>query len=77
MFSALEQKKAALSGISKGLRTWSDVSNAELLLARRTSDLISIQTNLFKIQARLLSLLPSDDDAWSSWIQSIDAASQP
>ena len=76
MFSALEQKKAALSGISKGLRTWSDVSNAELLLARRTSDLISIQTNLFKIQARLLSLLPSDDDAWSSWIQSIDVASQ-
>ncbi len=75
MFSAQEQKKAALAGVQKGLRTWSDVSNAELLLARRTSDLIGIQTNLYKLQARILSLLPTQDEAWNSWIQSLDAAS--
>ncbi len=76
MFAALEQKKAAFSGVNKGLRTWSDVASAELLLARRSADLITIQINLFKTQARILSLLPADDDAWASWIRSIDVASQ-
>jgi outer membrane protein, protease secretion system len=74
MFSAVEQKKAALAGVNKGLRTWTDVSNVELLLARRTSDLISIQTNLYKIQARILSLLPAQDEAWANWIRTLDVA---
>jgi len=76
MFSAAEQKKAALLGVNKGLRTWSDVANAELLLARRTSDLISIQSNLYKIQARILSLLLSSDPAWTQWIVLMDANNQ-
>jgi outer membrane protein TolC len=76
MLSAKEQKKAALFGVSTGLRTWSDVSNAELLLARRASDLIGIQTNLYKIQSRILSLLPSSDEAWQAWVNLLDQASQ-
>jgi hypothetical protein len=69
----MEQKKAYIAGVSKGIRTWSDVSNAELLLARRSSDLISIQTNLYKIQARILSLLPIQDDLWGQWIKTMDS----
>ena len=76
MLSAQEQKKAALMGVNMGLRTWSDVSNAELLLARRASDLIGIQTNLYKIQSRILSLLPSNDEAWQAWVNVLDLASQ-
>ncbi len=76
VFSALEQKKAALAGVAKGVRTWSDVSNAELLLARRSSDLVAIESNLYKIQSRILSLLPIQDDAWEKWIQSMDTASR-
>jgi len=74
MFAAMEQKKAYIAGVSKGIRTWSDVSNAELLLARRSSDLISIQTNLYKIQSRILSLLPIQDELWGQWIKTMDSA---
>ena len=75
VMSAQEQKRAALMGVSTGLRTWSDVANAELLLARRASDLIGIQTNLYKIQSRILSLLPSSDESWQAWVNLLDQAS--
>ena len=73
--SAQEQKKATLLGLQKGLKTWSDVSNVELLLARRMTDLISIQQNIFKLQARVLSLIPVDDSAWQEWIEQFDRVS--
>ena len=75
VLSAEEQKKATLLGLQKGMKTWSDVSNVELLLARRATDLISIQQNIFKLQARILSLLPVDEPAWESWIQQFDVVS--
>jgi len=75
VLSAEEQKRATLLGIQKGMKTWTDVSNVELLLARRTTELISIQQSIFKLQARILSLLPVDDEAWDTWIQQFDAAS--
>jgi len=75
VLSAQEQKKATQMGLQKGFKTWSDVSNIELLLARRMTDLISIQQNIFKLQARLLSLLPVDDPAWQDWIQQFDSVS--
>jgi outer membrane protein TolC len=75
VFSAQEQKRAAELGLQKGQRTWTDVANIEMLLSRRISDLVNIQLNLFKIQARILSLLPSDDPAWSAWIDQLDVAS--
>jgi protease secretion system outer membrane protein len=75
VLSGQEQKRAAELGLQKGQRTWTDVGNSEMLLSRRLSDLINIQLNLFKIQARILSLLPSDDPAWTQWIQQLDVAS--
>ena len=75
VFSALEQKRAAELGVQKGQKTWTDISNAEMLLVRRMSDLINAQLNLYKIQARILSLLPSDDPAWLAWIEKVDLAS--
>ena len=74
--AALEQRRAVELGRSKGLRTWTDLSNAELLLARRTSDLINLQVTLFKTQARILSLLPVQAPAWDAWIRGLDVASQ-
>ena len=75
VLSAEEQKRATLLGFQKGIKTWTDLSNIELLLARRTAELISIQQNIFKLQARILSLLPVDDEAWDSWIQQFDSDS--
>ena len=75
VLAAQEQKKAAEAGIKQGSRTWTDVSNAQLLLARRETDLITVLVNLYKLQSRILSLLPSDDPAWEAWVQQLDVAS--
>jgi outer membrane protein TolC len=75
VLAAEEQKRASEFAVKKGLRTWTDVSNAELLLARRASDLNNILVNLFKTQARILSLLPTDDPVWEEWVRLMDLAS--
>ena len=75
VFSAQEQKRAAELGVQKGQKTWTDISNAEMLLARRMADLINAQLSLYKVQARILSLLLSDDPAWQAWIEKVDLAS--
>jgi len=74
--AAQEQRRAAELGLAKGLRSWTELSNADLLLARRHSDLINLQLSLFKTQARLLSLLPVQTPAWDEWINSLEFASQ-
>lgn len=74
--AAQEQRRAAELGLAKGLRTWTDLSNADLLLARRSSDLINLQVTLFKTQARILSLLPVQVPAWDAWVKNLDVASQ-
>ena len=75
VFSAQEQKRAAELGVQKGQKTWTDISNAEMLLARRMADLVNVQLSLYKVQARILSLLLSDDPAWLAWIEKVDLAS--
>lgn len=75
VLAAQEQKKAAEMGIQQGLRTWTDVSNAALLLARRETDLNTVLVNLYKLQSRILSLLPSDDPTWDEWVRQLDLAS--
>lgn len=74
--AAQEQRRAVELGLAKGLRTWTDLSNADLLLARRSSDLVALQVTLFKTQARILSLLPVQVPAWDEWVKSLDIASQ-
>jgi protease secretion system outer membrane protein len=76
VFAAQEQRRAAELGLSKGMRTWTDLSNADMLLARRSSDLVGLQVTLFKTQARILSLLPVQVPAWDDWLKSLDVASQ-
>jgi hypothetical protein len=58
------------------LRNWGDLSGAELLVARRYNDLVSLQVTLFKTQARLLSLVSVQTPAWDAWVQALDTASQ-
>ena len=77
LVSAQEQKNAAQAGVKQGVKTWSDVSNTEILLARRQTDLSNVLLNLYKIQSRILSLLPSDDPAWDEWIGKMDVATLP
>lgn len=74
--AASEQQRATELGKLKGVRTWTDLSNAELLLARRKSDLINLQVALFKTQARILALLPVQAPAWDVWVSKLDAESQ-
>ena len=76
VIAAQEQRRAVELGLAKGQRTWSDLSNADLLLARRSSELVSLQVTLFKTQARILSLLPVQVPAWDEWVKSLDVASQ-
>ena len=75
VLAAQEQKRGALLGVKKGLKTWTDVSNSELLLSRRNADLNSVLLNLYKTQSRILSLLPTDDPAWEEWTRQLDVSS--
>lgn len=70
--AAQEQRRAAELGLAKGIRTWADLSNADLLLARRSNDLVNLQVALFKTQARILSLLPIQTPAWQDWVGSLE-----
>ena len=73
--SAQELRRSVELGQAKGLKTWADLSNADLLLARRISDLVNLQVALFKSQARILALLPIQTPAWQEWVDSLDRAS--
>lgn len=75
VLAAQEQRRSAELGLAKGLRTWTDLSNSDLLLARRSSDLINLQVTLFKTQARILSLLPVQTPAWQEWLSGLESAS--
>lgn len=73
--AAKDQRQGVELGLARGLRNWGDLSNAELLVARRASELINLQLTLFKTQARLLSLTSVQTPIWESWIKSLDVAS--
>ena len=73
--AAQEQRSSAELGLAKGLRTWTDLSNADMLLARRFSDLINLQVTFFKTQARILSLIPVQTPAWQEWVDRLERAS--
>ena len=75
--AAKDQRRGIELGLSHGLRSWGELSNVELLVARRHTDLVNLQLSLFKTQARLLSLVPVQTPAWDAWVQSLDVASHP
>ena len=73
--AAKDQRRGVELGLARGLRSWGDLSNAELLVARRATDLINLQLSLFKTQARVLSLTSVQSPAWDSWVKNLDLAS--
>jgi outer membrane protein TolC len=73
--AAKDQRRGVELGLARGLRSWGDLSNAELLVARRATDLINLQLSLFKTQARVLSLTSVQSPVWDSWVKNLDLAS--
>lgn len=67
--AAREQRRGAELGLKGGLRSWSDVAVADLLVARREADYINYTASLIKTQAKVLSVLPISDDDWSAWVR--------
>lgn len=65
--AAREQRLATELGIRAGVRTWVDLGSVELVLSRRESDFVNALGSFLKTQARVLSLLPADDPAWTQW----------
>jgi outer membrane protein TolC len=74
--AAREQRRAAELGIKGGLRTWADVANAEMSIARRQNDRMGLLGSLLKTQARVLSLYPVTDPAWDRWTAMVSAAAR-
>lgn len=71
--AALEQRKAAEMGVRAGQRTWADVANAELLIARRQTDRLSNLAALTKALTRIVALFPADHPLWTGWTATLDA----
>ena len=75
--SAREQRRGAELGLKAGVKTWADVSATDQLIARRESDRINMVVTLVKIEARILSMLPTAEPAWDRWMRELSAAVQP
>jgi len=58
-------------GIKAGLKSWSDVANAEVVLTRRRVDQVNAIASLLKAQAQLLSFLPVTDENWHVWLNGL------
>lgn len=58
-------------GVAAGLKSWSDVANAEVVLTRRRVDQVTAMANLLKAQAQLLAYLPVTDESWNVWINTL------
>lgn len=69
-----EQKRAYQMGLKSGIRTWGDIAQADVSLARRQTDYINYSANLIKVQARLLANLPTLDEDWVRWINLLSSS---
>ncbi len=75
--SAQEQKRAAEMGLKSGIRTWGDVAQADVLIARRASDYLNYATGVLRAQARLLSVVPVTENVWEPWVAQISQLAKP
>lgn len=66
-----EVVKAYRMGVAAGIKSWSDVANAEVILTRRRVDQVTAIAGLLRAQAQLLSTLPVTDESWSVWLESL------
>ena len=74
--AAKEQRKAAEMGIGSGVRTWADVAQAEILIARRGADRVSYAAEVLRAQARLLANLPVTENVWEPWVATVSVLSR-
>lgn len=56
-----------------GIKSWSDVASSQTNLVKRQVDYYSVLLSVYRSQIKLLSTLPVSDDAWSLWLNEIDA----
>jgi len=69
--SGQEVVNAYRMGVAAGIKSWSDVANAEVVLTKRRVDQVNAIGLLLKAQAQLLSFLPVTDEIWSVWISGL------
>ena len=69
--SGQEVVNAYRMGVTAGLKSWSDVANAEVVLTRRRVDQVNALSSLLKAQAQLLSYLPVNDESWQRWLSAL------
>ncbi len=74
--SGQEVVKAYRLSVSAGLKSWSDVGNAEVILTKRRVDQVNAITTLLKAQAQLLAYLPVTDESWNFWINTVAVESK-
>ncbi len=75
--AAQEQKRSAELGLKAGQRTWGDVAQAEILIARRASDYLNYVAGVLRSQAKLLSVLPVTENVWEPWVAEVSALAKP
>jgi outer membrane protein TolC len=63
--------------VMAGLKSWSDVANAEVILTRRRVDQVNAIASLLKAQAQLLSFLPVTDENWHVWLNGLTFETKP
>ena len=66
-----EVVKAYRMSVVAGLKSWSDVANAEVVLTKRRVDEVTALSSLLKAQAQLLSYLPVTDESWHAWLKGL------
>jgi len=69
--SGQEVVNAYRMGVAAGVKSWSDVANAEVILTRRRVDQVNAISGLLKAQAQLLSNLPVNDEVWYRWLNAL------
>ena len=74
--SGQEVVNAYRMGVTAGLKSWSDVANAEVVLTRRRVDQVNALSSLLKAQAQLLSFLPVTDESWQRWLNTLSFESK-
>lgn len=75
--ATLEQRRGIELGIKTGMKTWVDLGAADLQLARRESDLVSMIGMMAKTQTRLLTMLPATDLVWERWTTLVSRQAMP
>ena len=69
--AAKEQRRAAEAGLKSQIRTWGDVAQAEILIARRATDYVNYAAGVLRAQARLLSAVPVTENVWEPWVAQV------